>query len=124
MQTLRQGVVAMLKHYWKMTISYILQSFNWALDEVRGNKGNYFLASVTNVTKKVGEIKTISIKVFLVDQQEKENKCIINRTWTGHCPTDMIDKYIDSQSLYVIKQLALIFKDHSQELADGTYTME
>lgn len=124
MQTLRQEAVAMLKHYWKMTISYILQSFNWALDEVRGNKGNYFLASVTNVTKKIGEMKTISIKVFLVDQQEKENKCIIDRTWTGSCPTDMVDKYIDSQSLYVIKQLALIFKDHSQELADGTYTME
>lgn len=124
MQTLRQEAVAMLKHYWKMTISYIIQSFNWALDEVRGNKGNYFLASVTNVTKKIGEIKTISIKVFLVDQQEKENKCIINNTWTGYCPAGMVDKYIDSQSLYVIKQLALIFKDHSQELADGTYTME
>ena len=107
-----------------MTISYILQSFNWALDEVRGNKGSYFLASVTNVTKKIGEMKTISIKVFLVDQQEKDNKCIIDRTWTGNCPTDMVDKYIDSLSLDVIKQLALIFKDHSQELVDGTYTME
>lgn len=124
MQTLKQEVTAMLKHYWKMTISYVLQSFNWALDEVRGNKGNYFLASVTNVTKKIGEIKTISIKVFLVDQQEKDNKCIVEKTWTGNCPTDMVDKYIDSQSLYVIKKLALIFKDHSQELADGTYTME
>lgn len=124
MQTLRQEEVAMLKHYWKMTISYILQSFNWALDEVRGNKGNYFLASVTNVTKKIGEIKTISIKVFLVDQQEKGNKCIIDSTWTGHCPTDMVDKYVDSLSLDVVMKLALIFKDHSQELADGTYTME
>lgn len=124
MQTLRQEAVAMLKHYWKMTISYIIQSFNWALDEVRGNKGNYFLASVTNVTKKIGEMKTISIKVFLVDQQEKEDKCIIDRTWTGYCPADMVDKYIDSLSLDVVKKLALIFKDHSQELADGTYTME
>ena len=124
MQTLRQGVTAMLKHYWKMTISYILQSFNWALDEVRSNKGNYFLASVTNVTKKIGDMKTISIKVFLVDQQEKNDKCIIDRTWTGHCPADMVDKYIASLSLDVIKQLALIFKDHSQELVDGTYTME
>ena len=124
MQTLRQGVTAMLKHYWKMTISYILQSFNWALDEVRGNRGSYFLASVTNVTKKIGDIKTISIKVFLVDQQEKDNKCIIDKAWTGFCPADMVDKYIAFLSLDVIKQLALIFKDHSQELVDGTYTME
>ena len=107
-----------------MTISYIIQSFNWALDEVRNNKSNYFLVSTTNVTKKIGEIKTISIKVFLVNQQEKDSKCIIHNTWTGYCPADMVDKYIDSQSLIVIKQLALIFKDHSQELIDGTYGTE
>ena len=107
-----------------MSISEILQSFNWAMDEARGNQEGYFLASATSIKKGIGPIKTITISVYLVDKTEKYSREILREQYTNSIPEENKEKCIESMSLGLIKNLVLIFKDHLQELIDGTYGIE
>lgn len=104
-----------------MKTSVVLQSFNWALDEICGNSNHWFLASASSVEKKIGSIKTIYIKVYLVNSQESKTKLILEKEYTGNIIEENKEKAFDNLSLSVIKDLILIFKDNAQQLIEGTY---
>ena len=107
-----------------MTINDIIQGFNSALDRIRGNEEGYFLTSVTSITKKIGAIKTITIDLYLVNKNNKDKKIIVKEQFTGEITDACIDSVIDRLSVYMVSAIALLIKDHSQELIDGTYGTE
>lgn len=107
-----------------MTINDIIQGFNSAIDEIRGNEEGYFLTSVTSIIKKIGAIKTITIELYLVNKSNKDKKIIAKEQFTGEITDACIDSVIDRLSVYMVSAIALLIKDHSQELIDGTYGTE
>lgn len=104
-----------------MKINEVLQSFNWALDDVHCGSNHWFLTSASSVEKKIGSIKTIYIKVYLVNNQESKTKLILEKEYTGNITEDNKEKAFNNLGLSVIKDLILIFKDNAQQLIEGTY---
>ena len=107
-----------------MTINDIIQGFNSALDKIRGNNEGYFLVSATSITKKIGAIKTVTIDLYLVNKGNKDKRLIAKECFTGEITETCIDSVIDRLSVYMVSTIALLIKDHSQELIDGTYGTE
>lgn len=114
-----------LKHWEKMKINDILESYNKAIDKIRKDKGiteNGHLMAFTDVRKSMGPYKEFRTDILYISS-DRNNTYVCNHVSMERCLKDEEQKFVEKNELIVLEKLFTLLYNKFiwNQLIEGTY---
>lgn len=105
-----------------MRIDDVINSFNNALNRLRGNKdNNTFVTCDVDVRKLKDHLKESIISIYLVDTKDGSKQLILRSIHKREWSMLSVDRIIDEHFIGVLPNLFIFFKVFGDDMANGTY---